>query len=86
MQKILHLNKLQKEWLDASVPAPIYDEKTIPKNTYETLFAQDFSGTSGNYKLIIMQLLFYLLLHKKREQKKHLLKNKKKSDEDNLKT
>jgi hypothetical protein len=34
--------------LDASVPAPIYDEKTIPKNTYETLFAQDFSGTSGD--------------------------------------
>jgi len=34
--------------LDASVPAPIYDEKTIPKQNFETLFAQDFSGTSGD--------------------------------------
>ena len=34
--------------LDASVPAPIYNEKTIPKKNYETLFAQDFSGTSGD--------------------------------------
>ena len=34
--------------LDASVPDPIYDEKTLPKNTFETMFAQDYSGSSGN--------------------------------------
>ena len=34
--------------LDAKVPAPIYDENTIPKNNFETMFAQDYSGTSGN--------------------------------------
>jgi hypothetical protein len=34
--------------LDALVPAPIYNEKTIPKQNYETLFADDFSGSSGN--------------------------------------
>ena len=34
--------------LDAKVPAPIYDENTIPKNNFEVMFAQDYSGTSGN--------------------------------------
>jgi hypothetical protein len=34
--------------LDASVPEPIYDDKTIPKNTFETMFVNDFSGSSGN--------------------------------------
>ena len=34
--------------LEAKVPAPIYDEKTIPKKNYEIMFAQDYSGSSGN--------------------------------------
>ena len=34
--------------LDSKVPDPIYDENTIPKENFETLFAQDYSGTSGN--------------------------------------
>ena len=34
--------------LDAKVPAPNYNEDTVPKNNYEVMFAQDFSGTSGN--------------------------------------
>ena len=37
--------------LDASVPEPIYDEKTIPKNNFETMFAGDYSGSSGNVQL-----------------------------------
>jgi len=38
--------RMQK--LDALVPAPIYDEKTLPKDKYDVMFAQDFAGTSGN--------------------------------------
>jgi hypothetical protein len=34
--------------LDAKVPAPNYNEDTIPGKNYEVMFAQDFSGTSGN--------------------------------------
>jgi len=34
--------------LQASVPAPNYNEETIPKNNFETMFAQDYSGSSGN--------------------------------------
>jgi hypothetical protein len=34
--------------LDAKVPDPNYNEKTLPKQTFETLFAGDFSGSSGN--------------------------------------
>jgi hypothetical protein len=34
--------------LDAKVPAPNYNEDTIPEKNYEVMFAQDFSGTSGN--------------------------------------
>ena len=34
--------------LDAKVPAPNYNEDTIPKRNYEIMFAQDFSGSSGN--------------------------------------
>ena len=34
--------------LEASVPSPNYNDETIPKNTFETLFAQDFSESSGN--------------------------------------
>ncbi len=37
--------------LDASVPAPIYDENTIPKQNFETMFAQDYSGSSGNLEV-----------------------------------
>ena len=34
--------------LDSKVPDPIYDENTIPKQNFETMFAQEYSGTSGN--------------------------------------
>jgi hypothetical protein len=34
--------------LDAKVPVPIYNENTIPKNNFETMFAQDYSGSSGD--------------------------------------
>ena len=34
--------------LQALVPEPIYDENTIPKNNFETMFASDYSGSSGN--------------------------------------
>jgi phosphotransferase system IIB component len=34
--------------LQASVPSPNYNEETIPKNNFETMFAQDYSGSSGN--------------------------------------
>ena len=34
--------------IDALVPQPIYDEKTLPKKNFDVMFAQDFSGTSGN--------------------------------------
>jgi len=34
--------------LDAKVPAPNYNEETLPKNNFEVMFAQDYSGTSGN--------------------------------------
>lgn len=34
--------------LQAKVPAPNYNEDTIPKNNFETMFAQDYSGSSGD--------------------------------------
>ena len=34
--------------LDAKVPAPNYNQDTIPKNNFEVMFASDYSGTSGN--------------------------------------
>jgi len=34
--------------LSYRIPEPIYDEKNLPKHTYDTLFAQNFSGSSGN--------------------------------------
>ncbi len=34
--------------LDAKVPAPNYNEDTLPKNNFEVMFASDYSGTSGN--------------------------------------
>ena len=34
--------------LPVSIPQPRYDEKNIPKHTYDTMFAQNFSGSSGN--------------------------------------
>ncbi len=34
--------------LNAKVPDPNYNEKTLPKQNYETLFAGDFSGSSGS--------------------------------------
>jgi len=33
--------------LPYSIPQPIYDEKNIPKDNYETLFAGDFTKSSG---------------------------------------
>tara|TARA_Y100000114_G_scaffold155846_1_gene181131 strand:- start:713 stop:1573 length:861 start_codon:yes stop_codon:yes gene_type:complete len=37
--------------LESKVPSPNYDEKTLPKQTFETLFADDFSGSSGNLEV-----------------------------------
>ena len=37
--------------LESKVPSPNYDEKTLPKRTFETLFADDFSGSSGNLEV-----------------------------------
>ena len=34
--------------LDAKVPAPNYNQETLPKKNFETLFAQDYSGSSGD--------------------------------------
>ena len=34
--------------LDAKVPAPNYNQETLPKNNFETMFAQDYSGSSGD--------------------------------------
>ena len=34
--------------IDALVPQPIYDEKHYLKKNFDIMFAQDFSGTSGN--------------------------------------
>ena len=37
--------------LDSKVPAPIYDEKTLPKQNFDIMFADDFSGSSGNVEI-----------------------------------
>ena len=37
--------------LDSKVPDPIYDENTIPKQNFETLFAEEYSGTSGDINI-----------------------------------
>jgi hypothetical protein len=37
--------------LEASVPSPNYNEKTLPKKNFEVLFADDFSGSSGNLEI-----------------------------------
>ncbi len=37
--------------LDAKVLSPNYNEKTLPKKNFETMFADDFSGTSGNLQV-----------------------------------
>ena len=34
--------------LQALVPLPNYNKETLPSNTFETLFASDYSGSSGN--------------------------------------
>ncbi len=34
--------------LQASVPSPNYNEDTVPKNNFEVMFAQDYSGSSGD--------------------------------------
>ena len=34
--------------LDAKVPDPNYNQKTLPKKNFETMFADDFSGSSGS--------------------------------------
>ena len=34
--------------LEASVPSPNYNQETLPKNNFEVMFAQDYSGSSGN--------------------------------------
>ena len=65
MLKILHLNKLQKNATVGCICATI-DEKTIPKNNYETLFAQDFSGSSGDLQTDNNAVTFYLPLTRSR--------------------
>ena len=42
--------RIREELLNLSIriPQPIYDEKNLPKHTYDTMFAQNFSGSSGN--------------------------------------
>jgi hypothetical protein len=37
--------------LDALVPSPNYNEKTLPKKNFQVLFADDFSGSSGNLEI-----------------------------------
>jgi len=37
--------------LDYSIPQPRYDDKTLPKETVETMFVQQFTNTSGNVDL-----------------------------------
>jgi hypothetical protein len=37
--------------LEALVPSPNYNEKTLPKKNFQVLFADDFSGTSGNLEI-----------------------------------
>ena len=37
--------------LDYSVPQPRYDDKTLPKETVESMFVQQFTNTSGNVDL-----------------------------------
>ena len=41
---------IQQELLNQSykIEQPIYDEKNLPKETVESMFAQDFTGSSGN--------------------------------------
>jgi len=37
--------------LDSLVPDPQYNEKTLPKKTFETLFAYDLTGSSGSTEI-----------------------------------
>jgi hypothetical protein len=37
--------------LDYSIPQPRYDDKTLPKETVETMFVQQFTNSSGNVEL-----------------------------------
>ena len=37
--------------LDSKVPDPQYNDKTIPKKTFETLFAHDLTDSSGNVEI-----------------------------------
>ena len=37
--------------LDYSIPQPRYDDKTLPKETVETMFVQQFTNSSGNVDL-----------------------------------
>jgi hypothetical protein len=41
---------IQQELLNQSykIEQPIYDEKNLPKETVESMFAEDFTGSSGN--------------------------------------
>jgi hypothetical protein len=37
--------------LDYSIPQPRYDDKTLPKETVETMFVQQFTNSSGDVEL-----------------------------------
>ena len=37
--------------LDYSIPQPRYDDKTLPKETVETMFVQQFTNSSGDVDL-----------------------------------
>ena len=37
--------------MDYSIPQPRYDDKTLPKETIESMFTQQFTNTSGNVDL-----------------------------------
>ena len=37
--------------LDYSIPQPRYDDKTLPKETVESMFVQQFTNSSGNVEL-----------------------------------
>ena len=44
------LESIQNELQDkpSSIPQPLYDDKNLPKETIEAMFAQNFTKSSGN--------------------------------------
>ena len=48
--KKINAKQIQEELINQSynIEQPIYDDKTLPKETIESMFAQDFLGSSGN--------------------------------------